>query len=85
MPRSAPQKITGLLVNGTKPSIPKERRDQVRAAIREFALMGNGSLRDKALRSIRGRIAYVRQFNPGSAVRLEKQLHSAEQRGRVTQ
>lgn len=84
MPRSTPQKITGLLVNGNKPSIPKGRRDRVRAAIHEFARMAKGLSRDKALRSIRGRISHVRQFNRGNAARLEKQLQSAEQGGRTS-
>lgn len=78
MPRSMPQKITGLLVNGEQPSIPKDRRDQVRAAIHEFGRMSAGPIRDKALRSIRGRIAYVRQFNAGNAARLERQLQAIE-------
>lgn len=85
MPRSTPQKITGLLVNGNKPSIPKGRRDRVRAAIHEFARTPGGPLREKALRSILGRINHVKQFNPGNANRLQRQLLSVEGQGKTSQ
>jgi hypothetical protein len=76
MPRSKPQKITGLLVNGCKPSVPKQKRDQVRAAIHALKRTPAGVLRHRALQSIRGRVAYVKRFNPGAAARLEKQLEA---------
>lgn len=77
MPRSVPQKITGLLVNGGKPSIPKQKRDQVRAAIHALKGIPPGPLRARALQSVGGRIAYVKRFNPGAAARLEKQFKAA--------
>ena len=76
MPRSKPQRITGLLVNGCKPSVPKQKRDQVRAAVHALKRVPAGALRDRALQSIRGRVAYVKRFNPGTAARLEKQLQA---------
>ncbi len=77
-PRSEPQEVTGLLVNARKgPSVSRQRRDKVRAAI--FALrksVGDGKA-EKAVRSIRGQILHVRQFNPGSAKRLQRGLDAA--------
>ncbi len=77
-PRSEPQEVTGLLVNSRKdPSVSRQRRDKVRAAI--FALrkcVGEGNA-EKAVRSIRGQILHVRQFNPGSAKRLQRGLDAA--------
>ena len=77
-PRSAPQEVTGLLVNSqTSPSVSRQRRDKVRAAI--FALrrsIDDGDA-EKVVRSIRGQILHVRQFNPGSAKRLQRGLESA--------
>jgi RNA-directed DNA polymerase len=75
--RSKPQEVTGLIVNSrTGPSVSRQRRDRIRAAI--FCL---GNLTDRvvlraAVRSIRGRIAHVRQFNPGAAQRLGQYLES---------
>jgi hypothetical protein len=77
MPNSGPQEITGLLVNGTKPSLSKKRRDRVRAAIHELHLMAEGPQRRKAKQSVLGRIRYVADYNAGSAVRLERQLQAA--------
>ena len=76
-PRSSPQEMTGLIVNGRNgPSVSRKRRDRIRAAI--FAL--RNVIDDAALHtevnSIRGRISYVQQFNPGAAKRLQKYLES---------
>lgn len=76
MPNSGPQEITGLLVNGTKPSLSKVRRDRVRAAIHALQGMPESRLRSKSVQSAIGRIAYVKQFNPGTAKRLERQLRT---------
>jgi hypothetical protein len=73
-PNSRPQEVTGLLVNSKSgASVSRQRRDKIRAAI--FALRGsdrNGL--QSAVNSTRGRIAYVRIFNPGAASRLERYL-----------
>jgi RNA-directed DNA polymerase len=74
--RSRPQEVTGLLVNrsGT-PSLSRDRRDRVRAAICALKHLGKGE-REQAVQSIRGRIRHVAGFNPGSAKRLERYLKS---------
>lgn len=75
MSRSRPQKVTGLLVNsGGRPSVPRERRDAVRAAIFELDRIESPSARRDAQASIRGRIGHIRQLHPGAAARLEKYL-----------
>ena len=74
-PRSRPQEITGLLVNSTGgPSISRTRRDAIRAAIFHLRHANDRSVQDTEARSIRGKISYLRQFNPGSALRLERYL-----------
>lgn len=71
-PSSERQEVTGLVVNCKRgPSVSRTYRDNVRAAI--FSLRGVSSpiaLRE-TMNSINGRIAHVRQFNPGSAKRLQ--------------
>lgn len=73
-PRSRPQRITGLNVNSGRPTVPRTYRDNVRAAIQEWASITASEGREKAARRIEGRIAYIRQFQPGPALRLSKQL-----------
>jgi RNA-directed DNA polymerase len=66
------QEVTGLVVNSQAgPSVSRQRRDKIRAEI--FAL-SKGKPKAPTVASIRGKIAYVRQFNPGSASRLERLL-----------
>ena len=72
--RSVRQSITGLNVNSGRPTVPREHRDRVRAAIHSFAPIADPDQRAKALRSINGRIAHVQQFQLGSAKRLTRQL-----------
>jgi RNA-directed DNA polymerase len=77
IPNCRPQEVTGLLVNRkTGPGVSKGRRDAVRAAIAHVDGL-TGTERSRALDSLRGRINYIGQFNPGSAKRLERQLESA--------
>jgi RNA-directed DNA polymerase len=76
-PRSAPQEITGLLVNSGRPTLSRKHRSAVRGAIHELAGMADGAARDTALRSLRGRIAHVRRFHIGEAKRLERELAKA--------
>lgn len=79
-PRSTAQEITGLLVNSAKgPSVSRVRRDRIRAAIYNLSLLNNKSLVDVDVRSIIGKITYVRQFNPGAASRLKRYLSVALQ------
>jgi len=74
IPNSARQEVTGLIVNSKSgPSVPREYRDRVRAAIHQLRFL-HGQERDRGARSIAGRIAYVRQNNPGAAKRLQRQF-----------
>lgn len=76
--QSQPQEVTGLLVNAKgRVSLSKRRRDQVRAAISQLRNLADGEKKQKAINSIRGRIAYVRQTNPGTADRLRRSLEAA--------
>ncbi len=75
-PRSRPQEVTGLLVNASRTSVPRKRRDSIRAAIFGLrSLMGEAHIRAE-VRSIHGRIAHVGRFNPGEALRLKRYLSS---------
>jgi RNA-directed DNA polymerase len=77
MPNSGPQEITGLLVNrATGPSLSRTKRDRVRAAINELSGL-KGEEHARALQSIIGRIRHVRQYNVGTAKRLERSLQAA--------
>ena len=74
MGRSEAQEVTGLVVNSRSgPSVSHGRRDAVRAAIFHLRGMPAPSL-DAEVQSIKGRIAHVRQFNPGEAKRLKGYL-----------
>jgi RNA-directed DNA polymerase len=71
------QEVTGLVVNGKcGPTVSLGYRDNVRGAIHALRKENDIIARDKAIRSIRSRIAYVRQFNPGPAKRLSRYLES---------
>jgi hypothetical protein len=73
-PRSAPQKITGLNINSGRLTVPRQYRDNVRAAIHELAVVSDPVKRVAGVRKISGRIAYIRQFQPAAARRLADQL-----------
>jgi hypothetical protein len=73
-PRSRIQEVTGVTVNCGRASLSRRRRDAVRAAIFQLRDVKDAAKRAEMLTSIRGRIAYVRQFNPGTAKRLQRQL-----------
>jgi RNA-directed DNA polymerase len=83
MPRSQPQEVTGLLVNGLRPTISRQRRDRVRAAIHQLRQVADDQKRRKAVTSIRSRIAYVAPFNPGPAKRLQRYLDLNEGNNRI--
>ena len=70
-PNSAPQEVTGLLVNSRKgPGVSKFKRDAIKAAIFQLSMLPPCE-RPKAVRSIKGRINHVRRFHAGSAARLD--------------
>jgi hypothetical protein len=76
-PRSRPQEVTGLLVNHpSAPSLSRQRRDRVRAAIDGLRNLSPQE-RDTVVQSIRGRIRHIEGFNPGAARRLARHLESA--------
>lgn len=69
------QEVTGLVVNGkSAPTVSRAYRDNVRSAIHALRKESNLIAREKAIRSIRSRIAYVKQYNPGPAKRLSRYL-----------
>lgn len=74
---TTPQKITGLLINSGRPTLSRVHRGAVRAAIRELAGVTDAPTREKAVRSVRGRIAHVERFHPGDAIRLKRALAKA--------
>jgi RNA-directed DNA polymerase len=69
-----PQTITGLNINSGRPTVPRQYRDSVRAAIHGLAAISDSVKRAEAVRKISGRIGYVRQFQPAAALRLADQL-----------
>lgn len=77
LPRSMPQKITGLNINSGRPTVPRQYRDGVRAAIHGLATISDAMQRTDAIHRISGRIAYIRQFQPRAAQRLADQLARA--------
>ena len=75
MPRCKRQLVTGLTVNARSgPSVPRDYRDGVRAAIHQWAILPAGYERASAEASIHGRILYIRRTNPGEARRLRRYL-----------
>lgn len=75
MPRSVPQKVTGLNVNSRSgPSVPQGYRDGVRAAIHQLQELPEDRGRGSAEDSIRGRLLYIERTNPGAACRLRRYL-----------
>lgn len=74
MPASNRQEVTGLTVNAaTGPSVPREKRDRVRAAIHQLGRCPAES-EQKAIQSIRGRLNHVERYNAGSGARLARLL-----------
>lgn len=68
------QVVTGLIVNAAKGlSIPRPRRDRIRAAIYALRRVPKHEI-DHAIASVCGKIRYVAQFNRGSANRLKTYL-----------
>jgi hypothetical protein len=75
--RNERQVVTGLGVNAKRAlSVGRKQADRVRAAVHQLPRITK-ALRPLALQSIKGRIAYVGQFNSGRAKRLQQQLEVA--------
>ena len=74
MPARQRQEITGLTVNSASgPSVPREKRDRIKAAIHQLRRLPTGEAA-KAVQSIRGRLCHLEQYNPGSAKRLRNKF-----------
>ena len=70
--------VTGYNINGSRPSVPKSYRMRVRARVRDLIVATqHGKVTKQMVESVKGHLAYVRQSNPGTAVRLKRQLASA--------
>lgn len=75
MPGSTLQEVTGLSVNSRQgPSVPRYRRDQIRAAIHGLKDVSVDAGFHREVESIRGRISHVASTNPGSARSLLRYL-----------
>ena len=69
------QAVTGFSVNGKSPSVPRFRRDMIRLAVWNLGRIDVTDPRYlKVRKSVEGRIRYLRATNPGSKIRLDKQL-----------
>lgn len=70
------QQITGLVVNSAHQlSVSRSYRDEVRAAIFALSCVADKEARNRGARSIMGKIAHIRRFNPGAADRLQRYLN----------
>ena len=74
-PRSHRQEVTGLTVNSLGgSSVSRTKRARIRASIFQLNLTQEQKQFERNVRSIQGRLSHLRQFNPGSARRLQRQL-----------
>jgi hypothetical protein len=72
------QVVTGYTVNrSSEPSLSRSHRERVRAAIHQFGQASDCAGQTSELRSLRGRVEFVRLTNAGSAKRLAAQLQRA--------
>jgi RNA-directed DNA polymerase len=77
MRADCPQEVTGLSVNSRKgPSVPRHRRDQIRAAINQLKSIPRGAEFNRLTNSVRGRIGHLSRINPGAANSLTRYLES---------
>ena len=71
------QEVTGLVVNRKNgPTVSRTYRDNVRGAIHALRKEPSRLAREKAIASIRSRIGYVKNYNPGPAKGLLRYLES---------
>jgi RNA-directed DNA polymerase len=81
MPRTGRQIVTGLIVNSASgASVPREYRERVRAAIFQAATLTAPTERQRAEKSIQGKIRYVARTNPGAARSLKRYFDEIQQR-----
>lgn len=74
MPASSLQVVAGLGLNSRSPSVPRAKRDRVRAEIHQLGNRPRDGEFCKKVESIRGRIAHIVGKNPGSARSLQRYL-----------
>jgi len=80
-PRGSPQEVTGLLVNDAKRvTISRQYRDAVRSSIHKLRSLDRHKWQS-AIESIKGKIAYIEQFNKGPAARLRRYLADVTSEG----
>lgn len=78
MPSSSLQEVTGLGVNSTKgPSVPRYKRNKIRAGIHQLPMLTHGPDFNKAATSLASRIAHVDKLNPEPARTLKRSLAAA--------
>ena len=73
---SSEQIVTGIRVTGSRPDVPSEKIKEVRRRIDELAALAySGNYIPRAdLKSLQGKIAYIRSLNRGSAKFLQRKL-----------
>jgi RNA-directed DNA polymerase len=73
---SSEQIVTGIRVTGSRPDVPSEKIKEVRRSIAELAaLTSSGNYIPRTyLKSLQGKIAYIRSLNRGSAKFLQRKL-----------
>ena len=70
--------VTGYNVNGSRPSVSKSYRMMVRARVHHLIVATQrGEVTKRMVESVKGHLAHIRKSNPGTAVRLERQLANA--------
>ena len=70
--------VTGYNVNGGLPSVPKWYRMRVRARVHHLIVASQrGEVTKQMVESVKGHLAYIRKSNPGTTIRLERQLANA--------
>lgn len=74
MPRSQPQRVTGVLANRGVPSVGRNRRDAIRYEI--FELSRDARPAERALQQIRSKIAFVRWISSTQASSLTRLANS---------
>lgn len=80
-PRGGPQEVTGLLVNHAKRvTISHQYRDAVRSSIHKLRSLERHKWQ-RAVESIKGKIAYIEQYNRGPAARLRRYLADVTSEG----
>jgi hypothetical protein len=75
MPSFRRQEVTGLTVNSRNgPSVSREKRDRIKAAIHQLRSIPESEA-PKAIQSIKGRLDYLNQYNPGAADWLRRKFN----------